>query len=79
MERIRYARGRISDFMNGGLFDTSYKPRMHYIQLVLVLVIICLTGGRIATKPKSMPVSRGDTLAIVMVQTSPTPTLWTNI
>jgi hypothetical protein len=48
---------------------------MHYIQLGLVVVIICLTGARIATKPKSMPVSRGDTLAIVMVQAILIPTL----
>ena len=67
MAKIRYAWAKVSDFLDGGLFDPSYKMKMHYIQIGLVLLIICLTGARIATKPESMAVSRGDTLAIVMV------------
>jgi len=39
---------------------------MHWIQLTLVVTIIVLTGVRISIKPSSMPVTRSDTLAIVM-------------
>lgn len=41
--------------------------KMHFIQMTLVIVMISLTGARVGTKPKSMPVARSDTLGIVMV------------
>lgn len=41
--------------------------KMHFIQMLLVIIMISLTGARVATKPKSMPVARSDTLGIVMV------------
>lgn len=41
--------------------------KMHFIQMILVIVFISLTGARVAIKPKFMPVTRSDTLGIVMV------------
>ena len=67
MDSIRSIKSRISTFVNGPLFNTSFKTKMHYIQLSLVIIIIFLTGARLATKPKFMPVSRSDTMAIVTV------------
>lgn len=45
--------------------------KMHFIQMTLVIVMIILTGARVGIKPSGMPVTRSDTLGIVMVlQTS---------
>lgn len=42
--------------------------KMHCIQIILVIVMISLTGARVAIKPSGMPVTRSDTLGIVMVR-----------
>jgi len=55
-----------TSFLNSRFFSTSFKNKMHWIQLTLVVTIIVLTGVRISIKPSSMPVTRSDTLAIVM-------------
>lgn len=44
--------------------------KMHFIQMILVVVMISLTGARVAIKPSGMPVTRSDTLGIVMVSLS---------
>lgn len=41
--------------------------KVHFIQMLLVIIMISLTGARIAVKPSAMPVTRSDTLGIVMV------------
>lgn len=41
--------------------------KMHFIQMILVIIIISLTGARVAIKPSGMPVTRSDTMGIVMV------------
>lgn len=66
MGSIQNASSRASSFLNGPFFKTSFKNRMHWTQLILVVTIIVLTGVRISMKPSSMPVTRSDTLAIVM-------------
>ena len=66
MGPIHNASHSVSMFLNGPFFGTSFKNKMHWIQLTLVVTIIVLTGVRISIKPSSMPVTRSDTLAIVM-------------
>lgn len=67
MDRISNCFHRISDFFHSPLFNTSFMHKMHFIQMILVIVMISLTGARVATKPSGMPVTRSDTLGIVMV------------
>ncbi|KAH6893019.1 hypothetical protein B0T10DRAFT_481275 [Thelonectria olida] len=57
---------RIKDFFHSRWFDTHYKTKVHIGQIALVILIIALTGARIATKPKGMTTTRSDTLAITM-------------
>lgn len=66
MGPIHNASHSVSTFLNGPFFRTSFKNKMHWIQLTLVVTIIVLTGVRISIKPSPMPVTRSDTLAIVM-------------
>ena len=66
MGYIQNAASSASAFLSSPFFSTSFKNKMHWIQLTLVVVIIILTGIRISIKPSSMPVTRSDTLAIVM-------------
>jgi len=66
MGPIQNTSNSASAFLNGRFFSTSFKNKMHWIQLTLVVTIIVLTGVRISIKPSSMPVTRSDTLAIVM-------------
>ncbi|KAI5262321.1 hypothetical protein E4T47_09305 [Aureobasidium subglaciale] len=56
----------IKSFLESPLFNTSFKTRMHYIELALVALVIILTGVRISQKPSFLPVTRSDTMAIVM-------------
>ncbi|KAI5244014.1 hypothetical protein E4T42_07257 [Aureobasidium subglaciale] len=56
----------IKSFLESPFFNTSFKTRMHYIQLTLVTLIIILTGVRISQKPSFLPITRSDTMAIVM-------------
>lgn len=67
MDRFRSSLHRVSLFFNGPLFDTAFKSKMHCIQMTLTVIVISLAGARLATKPRSMPVMRSDTLGIVMV------------
>jgi len=66
MGLIQNTSSSASAFLNGRFFSTSVKNKMHWIQITLVVTIIVLTGVRISIKPSSMPVTRSDTLAIVM-------------
>ena len=66
MGLIHDAKTSTSAFLASPFFSTSSKTKMHWTQLTLVLTIIILTGIRISQKPSSMPVTRSDTLAIVM-------------
>ncbi|KAI4740644.1 hypothetical protein E4T50_08923 [Aureobasidium sp. EXF-12298] len=66
MDHLRNTANSASVFLNGSFFSTSFKIKMHWIQLTLVVTIIILTGVRISIRPSTMPVTRSDTLAIVM-------------
>jgi hypothetical protein len=66
MGHIQDTASSASRLLNGSVFPTSFKNKMHWIQLILVVMIIIITGVRISIKPSSMPVTRSDTLAIVM-------------
>lgn len=68
MERIRNCFRAVSDFLHSPLFSPYFMTRVHFIQLLLVIIMISLTGARIAVKPSGMPVTRSDTLGIVMVR-----------
>jgi len=63
---MQNASSSATSFLDGRFFSTSFKNKMHWIQLTLVVTIIVLTGVRISIKPSSMSVTRSDTLAIVM-------------
>lgn len=67
MDHLRSYFRRISDFFHSPLFNPSFMLKMHFIQMILVIVMISLTGARVAIKPSGMPVTRSDTLGIVMV------------
>lgn len=67
MNHVRNGVSTASGFLNSPFFSTSFKNKMHWIQLTLVLTIIILSGVRIAIKPGSMPMTRSDTMAIAMV------------
>ncbi|TIA05709.1 hypothetical protein D6C81_10350 [Aureobasidium pullulans] len=66
MNHVRNGVSTASGFLNSPFFSTSFKNKMHWIQLTLVLTIIILSGVRIAIKPGSMPMTRSDTMAIAM-------------
>jgi hypothetical protein len=66
MARMQETISNVAGFLNGPFFSTSSKNRIHWTQLTLVVTIIILTSIRISIKPSSMPVTRSDTLAIVM-------------
>ncbi|THY11789.1 hypothetical protein D6D02_05552 [Aureobasidium pullulans] len=66
MNHVRNGVCTASGFLNSPFFSTSFKNKMHWIQLTLVLTIIILSGVRIAIKPGSMPMTRSDTMAIAM-------------
>ncbi|KAH8743767.1 hypothetical protein F5883DRAFT_476824 [Diaporthe sp. PMI_573] len=66
MDRIRSFFRAVSDFLYSPFFNPSFMTKMHCIQMLLVIIIISLTGARIAVKPSFLPVTRSDTLGIVM-------------
>ncbi|KAM5344763.1 hypothetical protein ACJ41O_010625 [Fusarium nematophilum] len=57
---------RIRDFFSSHWFDPHWKTRVHIGQLLLVVLVIALTGARMATKPAGVPTSRSDTIGITM-------------
>lgn len=67
MNRIRNYSAKVSAFFHSPFFNPSFMNKMHFIQMALVIAMIILTGARIAVKPAGMPVTRSDTLGIVMV------------
>lgn len=67
MDRIGNCFRAISDFFDSPFFNPSFMTKAHFIQIILVVIMISLTGARIAVKPSFMPVTRSDTLGIVMV------------
>lgn len=67
MDRLRSYFQRISDFLHSPLFSPSFMLKVHFVQMILVIIMISLTGARVAIKPAGMPVTRSDTLGIVMV------------
>lgn len=52
---------------SSSFFDEKQKTKLHAGQLALVVAVIGLVIGSIATKPAGYPVSRSDTVGIVMV------------
>ncbi|KAH8748649.1 hypothetical protein F5883DRAFT_473857 [Diaporthe sp. PMI_573] len=66
MDRIRSCFRAVSDFLHSPVFNPSFMTKVHFIQLLLVVIMISLTGARISVKPSGMPVTRSDTLGIVM-------------
>lgn len=67
MDRISNCFRAVSDFLDSPFFNPSFITKVHFIQIILVIIMISLTGARIAVKPSFMPVTRSDTLGIVMV------------
>lgn len=67
MDRIRNCFRAVSEFLDSPFFNPSFMTKVHFIQIILVIIMISLTGARIAVKPSFMPVTRSDTLGIVMV------------
>lgn len=59
---------KIKGFFRSGFFDARYKTKIHVFQISLVIIMFILSGARIATKPNDRPVTRADTLGIVMVR-----------
>lgn len=68
MEKIRFLVDHIRYFLSSPYFDGRYKVKVHFTQIALVLVLIGLVGGRLATI-SGRNVSRGDTIGIVMAST----------
>ncbi|KAH6654686.1 hypothetical protein BKA67DRAFT_646380 [Truncatella angustata] len=66
MAKIRFVVDHVRYFFDSSYFDGRHKTKIHILQIVLVILMIGLTGGRIATIPSGRQVSRGDTLGIVM-------------
>ncbi|KAJ0109475.1 hypothetical protein J7T55_000400 [Diaporthe amygdali] len=66
MDRIRNFFDDVSAFFHSPLFNPDFKNKMHLIQVTLVITMIILTGARVGIKPSGMPVTRSDTLGIVM-------------
>ncbi|KAL6404541.1 hypothetical protein AUP68_13934 [Ilyonectria robusta] len=58
--------GRVKDFFQSRRFDPEWKTRVHIGQILLVVLVIGLTGARVATKPAGVPTSRSDTIGITM-------------
>lgn len=67
MDKIRTWMDNVRRFLTSVYFDGHHKKKVHIVQLVLVALIIILSGTRVAVKPKGIPVTRADTLGIVMV------------
>ncbi|CAI6333270.1 unnamed protein product [Periconia digitata] len=59
-------RNKASGFLNGPIFNPALKTKMHCLTILLVVIVIVVTGVRIQTKPKGIPVTRSDTISIVM-------------
>lgn len=53
---------------SGALFDDKYKTKAHACQLALVVAVFGLVIASIATKPAGIPMTRSDTIGIVMVR-----------
>jgi hypothetical protein len=67
MDKIRTWMDNVRRFLTSAYFDGHHKKKVHIVQLVLVALMIILSGTRVAVKPKGIPVTRADTLGIVMV------------
>lgn len=67
MDRIRDWKSNIRSFLTSSYFDGQYKKKVHIAQLSIVALMIILSGARVAVKPKGIPVTRADTIGIVMV------------
>ncbi|KAF5011108.1 hypothetical protein FDECE_2758 [Fusarium decemcellulare] len=61
---------RVKDFFRSHWFDPHWKTRVHIATIVLIILVIGLTGARVATKPAGVPTTRSDTLAITMAAKS---------
>lgn len=75
MDRIRDWKSCVRSFLTSSYFDGHYKKKVHIVQLSIVTLMIILSGARVAVKPKGIPVTRADTIGIVMVFTKTTPTI----
>lgn len=58
---------RIKSVISSRFYDEHYKTKVHIGQLALVTLMFVFSGVRIANKPAGVPVSRSDTIGIVMV------------
>lgn len=68
MEKIRFIVDHVRWLFASQYFDARHKTKVHFVQIILVVLLIGLVGVRIATIPEGVQVSRGDTLGIVMVR-----------
>ncbi|KAH8892744.1 hypothetical protein GQ53DRAFT_763871 [Thozetella sp. PMI_491] len=66
MDKLRDARESTARFLRSSRFNPRHKTKVHILQICLVIAVFIFTGARIATKPSGMPVTRSDTLGIVM-------------
>ncbi|KAI0146702.1 hypothetical protein BJ166DRAFT_602617 [Pestalotiopsis sp. NC0098] len=66
MDRIRDWKSCVRSFLTSSYFDGHYKKKVHIVQLSIVTLMIILSGARVAVKPKGIPVTRADTIGIVM-------------
>lgn len=55
-------------FFGSKLFESRFKTKIHICQIALVVVMFILTGARISLRPQGRPLTRSDTLGIVMVR-----------
>ncbi|KAF7541455.1 hypothetical protein G7054_g528 [Neopestalotiopsis clavispora] len=66
MDKIRSWMDNVRRFLTSAYFDGHHKKKVHIVQLLLVVLMIIFSGTRVAVKPKGIPVTRADTLGIVM-------------
>lgn len=67
MSALRSFRDKVDSFQNKRVFNPVLKTKVHCVTTFLVIVVIVVTGVRIQVKPAYIPVSRSDTISIVMV------------
>lgn len=75
---MRFIVDHVRWFFSSSWFSSQHKTKLHIIQIVLVILMIGVVGGRIATIPEGRKVGRGDTLGIVMVFESRFASNWTD-
>ncbi|ETS73839.1 hypothetical protein PFICI_14785 [Pestalotiopsis fici W106-1] len=66
MDRLRLWMDNVRSFLGSSYFDGHHKKKVHIVQLLLVVLMIILSGTRVAVKPKGIPTTRADTIGIVM-------------